>query len=95
MKSFIASVSAVHEKIRWNLKYRIKLLRVRLWGRKIICSACGQPIGSVVLGYREGKIHLEWLDQYQVFVDFASLDEIHFRHVDSGKCLGITLSSRK
>jgi hypothetical protein len=86
MQSPIASMRRLYEKISWNLRHRLRLLRARLWGTEIVCSACGQPIGSVVLGSRQGKIHLEWLNQYQVFVDFASQDEIQFRHVDQGEC---------
>ncbi|HUB67183.1 MAG TPA: hypothetical protein VL981_06835 [Candidatus Methylacidiphilales bacterium] len=95
MKSLTTSMSVLYEKIFWNLQHRIRLLRARFRGTEIVCAACGQPIGCVVLGSRQGKIHLEWLDQYQVFVDFASQDEIQFRHVDQDECRRMGRPSQK
>ena len=77
---------SLFEKIRWNLDYRWRLLRFRLWGRGITCAACGQPAGRVIVSLRAGHLRLEGLEQSHVIVDFASREVLRFRHADASEC---------
>lgn len=74
------------EKIQWNLAYRWNLLRFRLLGKEITCSACGKPTGRVIVHLRRGTLRLEGLEWSDVAVDFADRETLRFRHSDKSQC---------
>lgn len=81
------------EKIQWNYHYHFNRLRMRLFGRELICDTCGQPIARVILHFRSGVIRLEGLEHGGAYIDFKTQDELRFRHMDQSECRKNSTSS--
>lgn len=74
------------DKLRWHFNDRRERLRFRLLGREVVCSQCGQPLATVIVQMRGGRLLVEGLETEGVYVDFVSQNELAFRHTDQSDC---------
>jgi len=58
----------------------------RVFGKPVVCSLCGKPLGKVICRVRYGRMDVLGLHEDVVRVDFYDRSTLRFRHARPESC---------